>query len=430
MAGSFARLTRLRKLDLSQNQLARIAPATFSGLRLLRLLRLDENHGLELAPGAFVGAQIAGLSLEATGLTKLKLTDLEPLLRSGVGVGGRLESLNLANNALTGLEAGLELGLSSLQPGSLVLEGNPWRCDCRLAWLARLLARQARQAATPGLASQPGPVCQEPVELAGRQVDSLRLDELVCTPPRLTGIEVELTGLSRTVDFPEYAFNEVDDGVDFDGLVARLRCLASGSQDLNVTWFRRVVSPGKTGTSLQLEPESRSPSLGVAELHLHQTSITTPGNRWRRNRRLARSYSHLSDQLAEITKEETRRMEQEQEQEEHEEGTGVVATSASLAKPEMFTCLVIDANGKTTADVSLIWPKHLPASNVHIPIGKQQHFQTDSNIRKEVAERIDELSSQNAQYEPAGGDKKTDPIYSIVTAGGSEFLYEVSCCHG
>lgn len=228
--GTFSRLALLRQLHLQRNALRSLQPTPFNPpLPHLAVLNLESNQLVELPEGLLDGTpQLTTLSLASNQLQQIpeglfsRLSTLATLvlshnhlrslpLRAFQGLGA-LVRLDLAHNNfstlprevfanLTDLEV-LDLGhnrLSSLPEGifapnellhQVALRGNPWACDCRLAYLAEWL--QDTEVLLDAQA-----VCWSPAALHGRDLPRVRKEQLVC-PPRAqggTGCRAEGQGL-------------------------------------------------------------------------------------------------------------------------------------------------------------------------------------------------------------------------------------------
>ncbi|XP_064257965.1 toll-like receptor 13 [Passer domesticus] len=132
--GAFARLPRLRVLDLTHNQLQLLAPGAFWGLSALAHLDLADNNISVLASGVFTGlGNLSTLRLDRNPLQEVAPGAFRPLaalstlrLRGGrlralepvataVGNLTRLELLDLCGNELATLGPGLPPALRVLQ---------------------------------------------------------------------------------------------------------------------------------------------------------------------------------------------------------------------------------------------------------------------------------------------------------------------------
>lgn len=115
----FGDLRDLLYLDLSSNRLLHLGSAAFERVQC-NALSLDGNDLRSVADGAF--QNVTSLSLRDNDLASLSASVFLP--HSQVRV------LDLAHNKLRALPSGLLDRVSTLE--ELHVQGNPWRCDCRL----------------------------------------------------------------------------------------------------------------------------------------------------------------------------------------------------------------------------------------------------------------------------------------------------------
>lgn len=205
--GTFADLSHLRWLDLSNNRIRALAAGTFSGLALQHLF-LNGNRHVELVPGSFDGLVTTGLYLHDCSLSRLPADVLTPL-------NATLRYLWLNGNELAVVDVGLRPLFDSLS--HLRLGSNPLHCNCETTWLKDTFDRSPdtfRGAAAPS--------CLTPARLRGRYFADLRRTDFRCQPPAFSDIET--------------AF-----GADAGG--ARLRCTAVGDPAPTLYW---IQPSGKT----------------------------------------------------------------------------------------------------------------------------------------------------------------------------------------
>ncbi|XP_030418281.1 platelet glycoprotein Ib alpha chain-like isoform X1 [Gopherus evgoodei] len=205
-----APLLLLQELILSHNALE-VLP-TLQGLPALTRLTLAHNNISELLPGAFrdVG-KLTELNLRGNQLRTLPEEAFE-------GLAG-LKDLDLSDNTLEelpqGLLAGLELNTLWLSGNQLrtlpsgffpeghmfayvYLAGNPWRCDCGLAYLQEwivdnVISIYIQEQKSDGLLTQndpQSPVCDSPLRHHGRPVIEF---QQVCGKPGDTDLDIDGT---------------------------------------------------------------------------------------------------------------------------------------------------------------------------------------------------------------------------------------------
>lgn len=205
--GTFADLSDLRWLDLSNNRIRALATGTFAGLTLQHLF-LNGNRHIQLVPGSFNQLVTTGLYLHDCSLSRLPAEVLTPL-------NATLRYLWLNGNELTLVDVGLRPLFNSLS--HLRLGSNPLHCNCETMWLKETFDQSPdtfRGAAAPS--------CLTPARLRGRYFADLRPTDFRCRAPAFSDIET--------------AF-----GADAGG--ARLRCTAVGDPAPTLYW---IQPSGKT----------------------------------------------------------------------------------------------------------------------------------------------------------------------------------------
>lgn len=108
-AGLFRKAPRLRRLDLSSNYLSTLPADLLAGCGSQAILRVATNH-LATVPAAIIASCSSLVELDAS------------------------------SNQMTVLQADVLAAIAQLaQLNTLLLQGNPWQCDCYLTPLAELL---------------------------------------------------------------------------------------------------------------------------------------------------------------------------------------------------------------------------------------------------------------------------------------------------
>ena len=199
---TFADLTQLRWLDLSDNHLRDIPHRAFYGLTLQHLF-LNGNQDIRLLPGSFDGLVTSGLYLHDCALQLLLPDTLSPL-------NGTLVNLWLNGNRLTGVDRRLAPIFSQLS--HLRLGANPLHCGCETLWLKQLYDRQG---GATFRGAQP-PTCWTPGRLRARHFDELTSADLHCSAP---------------------SFGNIDAVLDWRG-TGRLRCTATGQPTPIIYWIK------------------------------------------------------------------------------------------------------------------------------------------------------------------------------------------------
>lgn len=170
---ALARLPTLEVLDLSENQIDAIEPLAFRSLFSLRRLELSKLRRLSrLHARSFVdNTRLETLSLDHSGLYMVPrgLLRGNPALRVLSVAYGRFDTLPADAFPLDQLR-------------HLSLGGNPWSCNCSLAWLARLArdAVAANGSSESLLLDEQAIRCQEPLEFHEWRIADVPEGELSC----------------------------------------------------------------------------------------------------------------------------------------------------------------------------------------------------------------------------------------------------------
>ncbi|KAM3607585.1 uncharacterized protein V6R79_010332 [Siganus canaliculatus] len=202
---AFRDLKSLQILKLSYNKLREISSSlTFSGLTSLLRLYLDHNLLQYIHPRALLQLpSLRLLRLQGNRLHQLHPHTLCTLSLLNTYYFSTLRHLDLSNNSLTTLPRETLVTTPLLE--TLVLQPNPWSCDCRMNWFL------SWSLAHPGLMKCPGsphcPVCGSPKSLQGQGL--LEQTDLLCTSPvihssgRDASLEEEISEIQSSDYFRE-----------------------------------------------------------------------------------------------------------------------------------------------------------------------------------------------------------------------------------
>ncbi|XP_040003502.1 matrix-remodeling-associated protein 5-like [Xiphias gladius] len=201
----FKDMKSLQILKLSYNKLREISSSmTFSGLTSLLRLYLDHNLLQHIHPRALLQLpSLRLLRLQGNRLHQLHPHTLCTLSLLNTYYFSTLRHLDLSNNSFTTLPKDTLATAPLLE--TLVLQGNPWSCDCKMNWFLTW------SLAHPGLMKCPSgpqcPTCASPNSLQGQGL--LDQSELSCTSPvipspgRNTPLETELSEIQPRETFRE-----------------------------------------------------------------------------------------------------------------------------------------------------------------------------------------------------------------------------------
>lgn len=120
---AFRGLEILIELDLSDNNIHVLNPATFRDPFRLRKIYLNHNHIQRLQNGLFSNMSF----LQTVEFNGCLITHIEPSTFYNVT---KLNSLELNSNQLTNIKSEVLYSIPSLM--NLGITNNPWRCDCKL----------------------------------------------------------------------------------------------------------------------------------------------------------------------------------------------------------------------------------------------------------------------------------------------------------
>jgi len=167
---AFRSLRILTDIDLSRNNISKIAGNTFQGNDKLRTLILRSNSITILPPAVFPQLR----SLKNIDLSHNQISEISTKAFNNIIRNPTVESIDLSSNMLTSMEDGTLIGLATLK--SLELHDNPWVCDCKLKNFRDFVVHR-------GLYNSPTK-CSEPERLAGKPWNSNQVssNDFACKP--------------------------------------------------------------------------------------------------------------------------------------------------------------------------------------------------------------------------------------------------------
>uniref|UniRef100_A0A7N6FIY6 Ig-like domain-containing protein n=1 Tax=Anabas testudineus TaxID=64144 RepID=A0A7N6FIY6_ANATE len=203
--GAFRDMKSLQILKLSYNKLREISSSlTFTGLTSLLRLYLDHNLLQHIHPRALLQLpSLRLLRLQGNRLHQLHPHTLCTLSLLNTYYFSTLRHLDLSNNSLTTLHKDTLVKAPLLE--TLVLNTNPWSCDCRMNWFLTW------SLAHPGLMKCPGgpqcPMCTSPSSLQGQglldQTDLSCTSPVISSPGRGTLLDTDLSEIQSSDEFRE-----------------------------------------------------------------------------------------------------------------------------------------------------------------------------------------------------------------------------------
>ncbi|KAK6285195.1 hypothetical protein J4Q44_G00389790, partial [Coregonus suidteri] len=163
-AGAFSPYKKLRRIDLSNNQISDLAPDAFQGLRSLNSLVLYGNKITEISKGLLEGLfALQLLLLNANKIACLRVDAFQDL--------HNLNLLSLYDNKLQTIAKGTFASLRAIQ--TLHLAQNPFICDCHLKWLADYLQDNPIETS--------GARCTSPRRLANKRIGQIKSKKFRCS---------------------------------------------------------------------------------------------------------------------------------------------------------------------------------------------------------------------------------------------------------
>lgn len=208
---AFKDLNALKVLKMSYNKVKKINKETLTGLKNLIRLQLDHNHIEFISPDAFYGLiHLQTVNLEGNYLQQIHPDTFITTRYNQLFELSSVKNIHLSDNLLSSLPA--DLLPTSIQLENLFLHGNPWSCDCHMAWFPKWMDRNAgvlkckRDRRYPR--GQLCPVCLYPSVYHNKPMSLLSSDAFTCVRP---WIQAHLKHKNITLDEGEYSHLSPED---------------------------------------------------------------------------------------------------------------------------------------------------------------------------------------------------------------------------
>ena len=121
---------------MSYNKVKEINKETFTGLKRLLRLHMDNNYIKFINPDAFYGlTHLQSVNLEGNHLQQIHPDTFITMRYNQLFKVSSVKTIHLSDNLLSSLPE--DLFPSSVQLENLFLQGNPWSCDCHMAWFPK-----------------------------------------------------------------------------------------------------------------------------------------------------------------------------------------------------------------------------------------------------------------------------------------------------
>ncbi|XP_076101991.1 slit homolog 2 protein-like isoform X2 [Mytilus galloprovincialis] len=162
-SGAFSDMKRLRRIDLSNNQISKIDSDAFAGQLFLNSLVLYGNKIVDLPHGVFNGlSSLQLLLLNANKIKCIRKDAFKDLYN--------LNLLSLYDNQIQSLGNGTFVPLQNIQ--TLHLGRNPFICDCNLGWLVEYLIKNPIETS--------GARCESPRRMERKKIATAKVSKFKC----------------------------------------------------------------------------------------------------------------------------------------------------------------------------------------------------------------------------------------------------------
>ena len=271
---AFTHFDKLESLDLGQNRFTALEAGVLTGLGRLTHLAISGCPQLsEVGAGAFSGLRdLQSLSLASN----RQLRHIHPGALADVT---GLQQLDLSNNGLTSVSSQL-LAWSSL--ASLDLSGNPWTCDCDLAFLREVILGAVNRSE----ASVRVVRCWSPVSLRDRDVTKLDQHCDLSHSPSTSGARVHNTEIIVII------------ASSIVILILGISFLIIYTRKVIISWFKqRCVDrsdQGSLGSGRILQYEPHQDPVYVHQLHQRSVTLGRPSHTLDHNQSLVRNEHYFA----------------------------------------------------------------------------------------------------------------------------------------